>query len=125
MLLSCGQTLDPQADVDLDSPAASHVAILPSVSHLTSGQMLRRDANDKVRSAQTWREERLAHAPLPAATGLPQTFGWTPEDKYSAALLEMELQKLLHLPAADQVCECMQSLLMQSTESPNPHHPAI
>ena len=104
MLLSCGQTLEPQADVDLDSAAASHVAILPSVSHLTSGQLLRRAANDKVRSAQAWREEKLAKAPLPAATGLPETFGWTQEEKYRAALQEMELQKLLSLPPEDQVC---------------------
>lgn len=133
MLLSCGQSLDPQADVDLDSPAASHVAILPSVSHLTSGQLLRRAANDKVRSAQTWREERLAKAPLPAAAGLPQTFGWTQEERYEAAVLEMEMQRLFSLSAEDQVrCsgsrgkgkyEARESLLVQSHPPPPLHLP--
>lgn len=121
MLLSCGQTMDVEADVDLDNSAASHVAILPSVSHLTSGQLLRRAANDKVRSAQLWREERLAQAPLPATlTGRPQTFGWTPNEKYSAALQNIELQKLLALPPEDQVrtLSFTQLIVFQDKRSP-------
>lgn len=113
MLLSCGQTLDPKADVDLDSPAASHVAILPSVSHLTSGQLLRRAANEHLNNAQSWRKERLAQAPLPAATGLPETFGWTEEKRYNLAIKEREIQKILSLSPAEQVQTIVQLAMLQ------------